>query len=388
MTAPHLNLPIYLDYQATTPLDPRALDAMMPYLTDQFGNPHSSTHAHGWQASDAIERARSLIASLIGASSEEIYFQSGATEANNLIIKGIYRAYGGYRNHVVTVATEHKCVLESVVAIQDEGAEVTILGVTLDGLIDLAALETALTDNTLMVTVMAVNNEIGVIQPLADIGALCRERKILFHTDAAQAAGKIVLDVDAMQIDAMSLSGHKIYGPKGIGALYLRKGARLRPKPVISGGGQEGGLRSGTLSPALCVGMGAAFAIADEQLETDREKLDRQFKRLVDKILDKLEGVTLNGSRERRFPGNINLSFAGVDSALLLTELRELSISSGAACASAVEGPSYVLAALGVPEKLAQATLRIGIGRPTTDAEIDYAADSIVVAVNKLRTVS
>lgn len=380
-----IQLPIYMDYQATTPLDPRVLDEMMPYLTTKFGNPHSSSHKFGWETADAIDRARGQVAALIGAGPKEITFTSGATESNNLAVKGLARFYRKHRSHMVTVVTEHKCVLEAFAAMEREGMSVTYLPVRPGGLVDLDALRTAITDQTLLVSVMAVNNEIGVIQPLAEIGAICRERRVFFHTDAAQAVGKIPLDVEAMNIDLMSISGHKVYGPKGIGALYVRAKSRLKFDPILSGGGQEGGLRSGTLSPALCVGLGAACAVAAGEMAGERTRLRQQFDRFVDGVLAGVPGAVLNGDREQRIPGNISVSFPGVDGALLLAQLRELAVSSGAACASAVAGPSYVLGALGVDERLAQATIRFGVGRFTTDAEIDHAIQTVVRKVTQLR---
>jgi cysteine desulfurase len=382
---PRLELPIYMDYQATTPLDPRVLEAMMPYLTAKFGNPHSSSHKFGWEAADAVERARAQVAALIGAEPKEIVFTSGATESNNLVVKGLSRFYRKHRDHLVTVATEHKCVLEACAAMEREGMRVTYLPVGRHGLIDLDRLAAAIGERTLLVSVMAVNNEIGVIQPLAEIGALCRARRVPFHTDAAQAVGKMPLDVTTLGVDLMSISGHKVYGPKGIGALYVRARSRLKFDPLLSGGGQEGGLRSGTLSPALCVGLGAACALAGEELPGEAARLRGQFDRLLDGILTRLPGTVLNGDRDRRIPGNLNLSFPGVDGALLLTQLRELAVSSGAACASAVAEPSYVLRALGVEDRLAQASIRFGIGRFTTDAEIDHALETVVSKVTQLR---
>jgi cysteine desulfurase len=380
-----INLPIYMDYQATTPLDSRVLAEMMPYLTTKFGNPHSSSHKFGWEAADAVEKARGQVAALIGAAGKEIIFTSGATESNNLAIKGLARFYRKHRSHMVTVATEHKCVLEAMSAMEREGMAVTYLPVGPNGLVDLEMLRAAITGQTLLVSVMAVNNEIGVIQDLAAIGALCRERRVFFHTDAAQAVGKIPLDVAAMNIDLMSISGHKVYGPKGIGALYARAGARLKFDPLFSGGGQESGVRSGTLAPMLCVGLGAACAVAATDMDAERARLQGQFDRFVDGVMAGVPGAVLNGDRTRRIPGNISFSFPGVDGALLLTQLRELAVSSGAACASAVAEPSYVLRALGVDERLAQATIRFGIGRFTTDAEIDYATETVVRKVTQLR---
>lgn len=381
----NVKLPIYMDYQATAPLDPRVLEAMMPYLTEKFGNPHSTSHRFGWEAADAVEIARAKVSGLIGAAPEEIFFTSGATESNNLAIKGLGRRYRERRPHIVTVATEHKCVLESALAMEREGMSVTYLGVDCDGLIDIDALSSAITDETLLVSVMAVNNEIGVIQPLKEIGAMCRERQVIFHTDAAQAAGKIPLDVGDMNVDVMSISGHKLYGPKGVGALYVRKKARLQFDPLISGGGQEGGLRAGTLAPAQCVGLGEACRIASDEYEDEAIRLRGLFDRLVGGIAGQLDGVYLNGHRDERFHGNISLSFDEVRADLLLAELRDLAVSSGAACASASREPSYVMSAIGLEQGRAESTLRLGIGRFTSEAEIDYALEAVVGAVNQVR---
>ena len=341
--------PVYMDYQATTPLDPRVLDAMMPYLTDRFGNPHSVGHRFGWEAEAGVDKARGDVATLIGAEPEDIVFTSGATETNNLVLKGVMAAYGTKRDHLVTVVTEHKCVLEAAASVARAGFQVTLLPVGGDGLIDLDRLADSLTDRTALVSVMTVNNEIGVIQPIARIGALCRERGVLFHTDAAQAFGKLPLDVADQNIDLMSISGHKIHGPKGIGALYLRRRPRIRLVPQMDGGGQEGGIRSGTLSPALCVGLGAAASIAGAEMARDGEHVARLMGRFRSKLVDALPGVVVNGHTEQRYPGNLNLSFPGLDGELLIANLRDLAVSSGAACASATTGPSYVLEAIGVP---------------------------------------
>jgi cysteine desulfurase len=378
-------LPIYMDYQATTPMDARVLESMMPFFTEHFGNPHSTTHSFGWYAEEAVTRARGQVAQLIGAAPEEIIFTSGATESNNLAIKGMGRAYRQHRNTIITIATEHKCVLESAKAMERDGMNVIVLPVGSDGLVNLEDLKAAMTEDTLMVSVMAANNEIGVTQPITEIGALCREQRVFFHTDAAQAVGKMAIDVAAMNIDLMSLSGHKLYGPKGIGALYVRQGARLRPDPLMSGGGQENGLRSGTLSPALCVGFGEACAIAQDEWPSEASRLRGYFDKMVDSLTAQLDGVALNGHREQRLPGNINLSFADVKGDVLLASIRDIAISSGAACASAVTGPSYVLQAIGVPDRLAEASIRIGLGRQTTEAEVDYAIAHLVDAVTKQR---
>jgi cysteine desulfurase len=308
---------------------------------------------------------------------DDIIFTSGATESNNLAIKGVAWAYKAHRRHIITVATEHKCVLESCRRLEEEGFAVTYLGVDAEGLIDLDALKAAITPETLLVSVMAVNNEIGVIQPLHDIGALCRAAGVFFHTDAAQAAGKITLDVEAMNIDLMSISGHKLYGPKGIGALYVRRSA-VTPRPVIDGGGHEHGLRSGTLPTPLCVGLGTACRIAGEEMGSDAAHLRHLADRFLDRVLAGVPGARLNGHRTRRFPGNINITFAGVDGNRLMAELRELAISSGSACASATDEPSYVLAALGLGDRDIQSSVRIGLGRMTTQADVDFAADTVI----------
>lgn len=376
--------PVYMDYQATTPLDPRVLDAMMPYLTDRFGNPHSVGHRFGWEAEAGVDKARGDVATLIGAAPEDIVFTSGATETNNLVLKGVMAAYGAKRDHLVTVVTEHKCVLEAAASVARAGFQVTLLPVGGDGLIDLDRLADSLTDRTALVSVMTVNNEIGVIQPIARIGALCRERGVLFHTDAAQAFGKLPLDVADQNIDLMSISGHKIHGPKGIGALYLRRRPRIRLVPQMDGGGQERGIRSGTLSPALCAGLGTAASIAGAEMARDGEHVARLMGRFRSKLVDALPGVVVNGHTEQRYPGNLNLSFPGLDGELLIANLRDLAVSSGAACASATTGPSYVLEAIGVPEELAAASIRFGIGRFTTEAEIDFAAERVIETVAQM----
>lgn len=381
----NIKLPIYMDYQATTPLDERVLAVMMPYLTEKFGNPHSTSHSFGWEAADAVEAARAKIAALVGAEPEEIYFTSGATESNNMAIKGLGRRYRDKRPHMVTVATEHKCVLESAAAMKREDMSVTIVGVDSDGIVDIGTVEDAITDETLLVSVMAVNNEIGVIQPLSDISRICRERGVAFHSDAAQAVGKIPIDVAEAGVDLMSISGHKIYGPKGVGALYVRRKARLDFAPLLSGGGQEKGLRSGTLAPAQCVGLGEACAIADQEYADEAIRLEGLFEHFVEAVGSRLEGVKLNGHRTHRYHGNINLSFEGTKADLLLSSMRGLAVSSSAACASAAREPSYVLQAIGLDEASAESSLRFGIGRFTTDAEIDYATDAVVAAVHQAR---
>ena len=379
-----LNVPVYLDYQATTPLDPRVLDAMLPYLKSKFGNPNSVHHVYGWEAERAVERARRQIAALIGAQPEEIYFTSGATESNNLAIRGAVTASLKKRRYVVTCATEHKCVLETVRGIEAEGFNVTILPVQSDGLIDLDALAEAMTEDTVLVSIMAVNNEIGVIQPLARIGELCKARGVIFHTDAAQGVGKVPLDVNRMHIDLMSISGHKTYGPMGIGALYVRRDPNVRLTPLILGGGQEGGLRSGTLPTPLCVGLGAACAIAANEMSTESERIGQLRDALFSALAAKLPGIALNGHPECRVTGNLNISFPGIDAEELVTELDDLAVSTASACTSAVVGPSYVLRAIGVADEQAHGSVRICIGRFTTETETLFAIDRIVETVQRL----
>ena len=384
----NITLPVYLDNQATTPVDPRVLDAMMPYFKEKFGNPHSRSHSYGWDVEDDVEAARADVAEIIGADPKEIIYTSGATESNNLAIKGVARFYGDRKRRIVTVLTEHKCVLDSCRHLQQEGFEVTYLPVQPNGLIDLDELRAAIDDKTALVSVMGVNNEIGVIQPLAEIGAICRERKVFFHTDCAQAVGKIPLDVNAMNIDLMSISGHKIYGPMGIGALYVRRRPRVRLQALINGGGQERGMRSGTLPAPLCIGLGAACRIAQEEMAMETERVRMLARRLNKGITDRLDDVILNGDAERRVAGNLNLSFSYVEGESLMMAIKDLAVSSGSACTSASLEPSYVLRALGVDEELAHTSIRFGIGRFNTEAEIDYAIDTICENVGKLRDMS
>ena len=380
--------PIYLDYQATTPLDPRVLEAMMHYFTHQFGNPHSRSHSYGWEAEEGVEKARGQVAKLIGADEKEVIFTSGATESNNLAIRGVAEFYKDRKNHIVTTVTEHKCVLDTCRHLEQSGFEVTYLPVQKNGLIDLDVLRAAITDKTVVVSVMAVNNEIGVIQPLAEIGKICREKKAFFHTDAAQAAGKIALDVEAMNIDLMSISGHKIYGPKGIGALYVRRKPRVRLVPLIVGGGQERGFRSGTLPTPLCVGLGEAAEIAMNEMGGEAERLTKLQARMLKGLQDRLPEIFVNGDLEHRIPGNLNISFAYVEGESLMMGIKNLAVSSGSACTSASLEPSYVLRALGVDEELAHTSLRIGLGRFTTEHEVDTAIDELVRHVKKLREMS
>ncbi|BFZ12823.1 hypothetical protein BsWGS_15861 [Bradybaena similaris] len=380
--------PLYLDAQATTPLDPRVLDKMMPFLVSQYGNPHSRTHAYGWESEAAVEHARKQVAHLIGADPREIIFTSGATESNNLSIKGVARFYKGKKNHVITTQTEHKCVLDSCRSLESEGFDVTYLPVQTNGIVDLKELEKSFRPETVLVSVMTVNNEIGVRQPVEEIGALCHSKKIFFHTDAAQAVGKIPLDVNAMNIDLMSISGHKIYGPKGVGALYVRRRPRVRIEALQSGGGQERGMRSGTVPTPLVVGMGSACELAEEEMAYDAKRIDALSKRLVDKIMEACPNVIRNGDPERTYPGCINLSFAYVEGESLLMALKDIALSSGSACTSASLEPSYVLRAIGADEDLAHSSIRFGIGRFTTEEEIDYTVDKCISHVKRLREMS
>lgn len=382
------NAPLYLDYQATTPTDPRVVEAMAPYWTNKFGNPHSRNHHFGWEAEDAVEIARGHVAALINANPKEIIFTSGATESNNLAIKGLAKFYGDQKNHIITVVTEHKCVLESCRALQQDGFDVTYLSVQENGLLDLDVLKAAITDKTLLVSVMAVNNEIGVIQPLAEIGKLCRANKVFFHTDAAQATGKIPLDVEAMNIDMLSISGHKFYGPMGIGALYVRKKPRVRLVPLIHGGGQERGMRSGTLPTPLVVGLGVACEIAAKEMAAEAERLRDFQHRLYEGLRQRIPEIYLNGDMDNRIPGNLNISFAYVEGEGLMMGIKDLAVSSGSACTSASLEPSYVLRALGVEDELAHTSLRLGLGRFTTEDDIDYAIERISKEVNRLRELS
>ena len=377
--------PVYLDYQATTPTDPRVVAEMLPFFTEKFGNPHSEGHAFGREAEEAVETARRQVADLIGAEAREIVFTSGATESNNLALKGLAGFYGEGRDHIVTVATEHKCVLETVRQLEREGFSATFLPVAADGLVDPAAVAAALTGRTLAVSVMAANNEIGVVQPLAEIGRICRERQVFFHTDAAQAAGKAPLDVVAMGVDLMSLSSHKMYGPMGIGALYVRRRPRVRLAPQMSGGGQERGMRSGTLPAPLCVGFGAACSLAAAGMEAEGRRLGLLRDRFLDRLRARLEGVSVNGSLTARLPGNLNLGFVGIGGENPIGRLPDLALSTGSACTSASLEPSHVLTAIGVEEPLIRTAIRFSFGRTTTEEEVDYAAGRVAEEVEALR---
>lgn len=380
--------PAYLDFQATTPQDPRVLDAMLPFMVGKYGNPHSRTHAFGWETEAAIEKAREEVASLIGASPKEIIFTSGATESNNMAIKGIGRFYKSKKNHIITTQTEHKCVLDSCRALESEGFEITYLPVEPSGLVNLELLKETIRPTTSLVSIMGVNNEIGVVQPLTEIGQLCRANKTFFHTDIAQMIGKVPINVNDLNIDAASISSHKIYGPKGIGALYLRRKPRVRLEPLLSGGGQERGLRSGTLAPALCVGLGTAARICREDFEFDSQWVAYLSERLRRGILDNISHVTLNGDPQRRYVGNLNFSFSYVEGESLLMALKNIAVSSGSACTSASLEPSYVLRALGADDVQAHSSIRLGLGRFSTEEEVDLTVALLTKHVARLREMS
>ena len=377
--------PIYLDNHATTPVDPRVIELMVPYFGEKFGNPHSSSHYYGWETAEAIEIAREQVAEMIGANADEIFFTSGATEANNTAIKGVARFYAEHRNHIVTCVTEHMCVLDSAFQLEKEGFNVTYLHVDADGLLDLDELRDAITDQTILVSIMTVQNEIGTIQPMFEIGAICRERKVFLHTDAAQAIGKIPVDVKEMKIDLLSLTAHKIYGPMGIGAIYVGKKPRVRLVPMFNGGGQEKGLRSGTLPPALCVGLGHALKIAREEMKGEAIRLKSQRDRIWQSLVRELSGLHLNGSFDQRVPGNLNISVDGSDAESLIAVLPDLAISSGSACTSASEESSHVLKAIGLCNELAEASIRIGLGRFNTDEEVGFATGRLIEAITEVR---
>ncbi len=377
---------VYMDYQATTPCDERVVAEMLPYFSEKFGNPHSG-HIMGIQANDAVEVARERIANLINATNpREIVFTSGATESNNLAIKGAAHYYKSNRKKIITSTIEHKCVLETCRSLESEGYEVVFVPVLSNGIVDMNFLKKEIDNNTILVSVMTVNNEVGTIQPIKEISLLCREHGVLFHTDAAQAIGKTKVDVS--DVDLMSISGHKIYGPKGIGALYIRIKPRIRLTPLFSGGGQERGVRSGTLAVPLCVGLGKACEIAKDEMFQETQRLTRMKNYFIDKIMSRLEKVYLNGDRERRIPGCLNFSFEGVEGESIMLGMPEVCVSSGSACTSASLEPSYVLKAISVREDLAHCSLRIGFGRFTTFDEVEYVSDKIIEVVSRLRNMS
>jgi cysteine desulfurase len=383
-----MKMPYYFDYQATTPVDPRVVEAMYIELKEGFGNPHSRSHLYGWQAEEKCEIARKQIADVIGADANDIIFTSGATESNNLALLGAFEFYGAKKNHIITVNTEHKCVLSTAKYLETKGAELTILSVEPDGLLDLNKLKDAIKDNTLIVSVMAVNNEIGVIQNLQEIGRITREKGILFHTDAAQGFGKIPLNVDAMNIDLMSISAHKIYGPKGVGALYVRRKPRVRLKPIIHGGGQERGLRSGTLATPNIVGFGLASEIAQKEMMQDAKKAELFFNQFYKAFIEGQEQIFLNGSKEHRLKNNLNASFAFIEGESMIMAIKDIAVSSGSACTSASLEPSYVIRALGVSEDLAHTSIRFGFGRFTTQEEVTFAINLIKSKIQGLREIS
>ena len=379
--------PVYLDYAATTPVDKRVAEKMIPYLTETFGNPASNSHAFGWTAEEAVEKARADSAALINADSKEIVFTSGATESNNLAIKGAAHFYKSKGNHLITVKTEHKAVLDTMRELERQGFEVTYLGVQENGLINLEELKAAIRDDTILISVMWVNNEIGVVQDIPAIGEICRDRKIIFHVDAAQACGKVPVDVEAAKIDLLSMSGHKVYGPKGIGALYVRRKPRVRLEAQMHGGGHERGFRSGTLPTHQIVGMGEAFRIAKEELKQDMAHY-RKLRDIFLKGIEGIEEVYINGDLEHRAPNNLNVSFNFVEGESLIMAVKELAVSSGSACTSASLEPSYVLRALGRNDELAHSSLRITFGRMTTEEEVQFAAELIKSKIGKLRELS
>jgi cysteine desulfurase len=389
-TAPSgVKLPVYMDNHATTPLDPRVLDEMLPYFREKFGNAASRNHPFGWAAEEGVEQARERIAKLIGATAKEIIFTSGATESNNLAIKGVAEMYREKGNHIISQVIEHKAVLDTCKRLEKQGYRVTYLPVSKDGLIDLEELKRAIDDKTILVSIMAANNEIGVLQPIAEIGKICHERGVLFHTDGVQAVGKIPVDVNKMNIDLMSLTAHKIYGPKGAGALYVRrKNPRVQISAIIDGGGHERGMRSGTLNVPGIVGLGKACEICMNDMAAESAYTSGLRDRLKDKIMGSLDECYINGSMEHRLPGNLNISFAYVEGESLLMGINDIAVSSGSACTSATLEPSYVLKGLGAGDDLAHSSIRFGIGRFNTEAEVDYVANKLIDVVLRLRELS
>ena len=382
-----LKFPIYLDYSATTPVDPRVAAKMIPWLTEHFGNPASRSHAYGWEAEKAVEDAREQVAALVNADAKEIIWTSGATESNNLAIKGAAHFYQGKGKHIITVKTEHKAVLDTVRELEREGFEATYLDVQENGLIDLEVLKAAIRPDTIVVSVMFVNNEIGVVQPIAEIGELCREKGVVFHVDAAQATGKVDIDLDRLKVDLMSFCAHKTYGPKGIGALYVRRKPRVRLEAQMHGGGHERGLRSGTLATHQIVGMGESFRLAREEMAEENARVGKLRDRLLAGLTD-LEATYVNGDLEQRVPHNLNISFAYVEGESLIMGIKGLAVSSGSACTSASLEPSYVLRALGRNDELAHSSIRFTIGRFTTEEEIEYTIKLLHDKIGKLRELS
>jgi cysteine desulfurase len=384
-----MKLPIYMDNHATTPVDPRVFEAMRPYFTEVFGNAASRNHSFGWQAEEAVEKARKQIGELIGATAKEIVLTSGATESNNLAIKGVAEMYAEKGNHIITAATEHKAVLDTCKRLEKDGVRVTYLPVQQNGLVDLDQLRAAITDKTILITIMYANNEIGVLQPIAEIGKIAKERGVLFHTDATQAVGKVPVSVAADNVDLLSISGHKMYGPKGVGALYVRRrNPRVQLTAQIDGGGHERGMRSGTLNVPGIVGLGAACAIAKAEMPEESKRLGFLRDKLKDRLLASLDEVYINGTMEHRLPNNLNISFAYVEGESLLMGINDVAVSSGSACTSATLEPSYVLKALGAGDDLAHSSIRFGLGRFNTEEEVDYVAAKVVDVVQKLRELS
>jgi cysteine desulfurase len=384
-----VKLPIYMDNHATTPVDPRVLEAMMPYFTSKFGNAASRNHSFGWEAEKAVDAAREQIAQLIGATAKEIIFTSGATESDNLAIKGVAEMYHERGNHIITQTTEHKAVLDTCKKLEKQGFRITFLPVKEDGIVDLEELKRAMDDKTILVSIMAANNEIGVLQPIAEIGKLCHEKKVLFHCDAVQGVGKIPVNVIADNIDLMSISAHKIYGPKGVGALYVRRrDPRVQLVAQIDGGGHERGMRSGTLNVPGIVGLGKACEIAQQEMAEEAKRLSGLRDRLKIKLEAELDFVHVNGSMEHRLPGNLNMSFLYVEGESLLMGINDVAVSSGSACTSATLEPSYVLKALGLGDDVAHSSIRFGLGRFNTQAEVDYVAAKVIDVVKKLRELS
>ena len=382
-----MKFPIYLDYSATTPVDPRVAAKMIPWLSEHFGNPASRSHAYGWEAEKAVEEARAEVAALVGADPKEIIWTSGATESNNLAIKGAAQFYKSKGKHVITLKTEHKAVLDTVRELERQGFEATYLDVQENGLVDLSALRDAIRPDTIVVSMMMVNNEIGVIQPIAQIGELCREKGIIFHVDAAQATGKVEIDLSELKVDLMSFSAHKTYGPKGIGALYVRRKPRVRLEAQMHGGGHERGLRSGTLATHQMVGMGEAFRIAREEMGTENERIRMLRDKLLNGFQD-MEAVYVNGDLDNRVPHNLNISFAYVEGESLIMAIKDIAVSSGSACTSASLEPSYVLRALGRNDELAHSSIRFSIGRFTTEEEVDFTIKLLHEKIGKLRELS
>jgi cysteine desulfurase len=384
-----VKLPIYMDNHATTPVDPRVLEEMLPYFTDRFGNAASRNHSFGWAGEEAVETARERIAKLIGATTKEIIFTSGATESDNLAIKGVAEMYREKGNHIITAVTEHKAVLDTCKRLEKYGYRVTYMPVQKDGLVDLDDLKRAIDDKTILVTIMAANNEIGVVQPIAEIGKLCHEKGVIFHSDATQAVGKVPIDVIKQNLDLLSISAHKMYGPKGVGALYVRrKSPRVQISPIIDGGGHERGMRSGTLNVPGIAGLGKACALCYEEMPQESVRMSGMRDRLRDRIMSNLDEVYINGSMEHRLPQNLNISFAYVEGESLLMGINDVAVSSGSACTSATLEPSYVLKALGTGDDLAHSSIRFGLGRFNTEAEVDYVADRVIETVQRLRELS